>query len=105
MKNAAEITMTRQEMIANFEEPEYKMSEIEKVGMHAALTALDQANDMGGLEESIDSYFTNLGDTLTEMGARDKCDEANRGFESVLIENDIDYRPPGLGYSGYAFKR
>ena len=81
------------------------MTEIEKVGVHAALTALDQAGDMGGLEQSIDSYWTNLGDTLTELGARDKCDEANRGFERVLIDNGIDYRPCGLGYSGYAFKR
>jgi hypothetical protein len=88
--------MTRQEMIAHFEEPEYAMTEIEKVGAHAAMTAIDQAGDMGGLEESIDSYWTNLGDTLTEMGARDKCDEANRGFEHVLVENGIAYRPHGL---------
>lgn len=75
---------------------ERDMTEIEKVGVHAALTALDQADDMGGLEQSIDSYFINLGDTLTEMGARDKGDEARRGFEHVLLDKGVTYRPHGL---------
>jgi len=73
------------------------MTKFEKIGSGQALEAIDQADVYGGVNEALDSYFINLGDTLNEMDANtEQTDEAIYAFRSVLIGRSIAHRPHGL---------
>lgn len=70
-----------------------------RMGREAALTAIDQIGAFSSLNGAVDSYFENLGDTLTEMGVKDGAPEvfeAQEGFSSVLAAHGITHRPVGL---------
>ena len=73
------------------------MTKFENIGATHALEALDQADCFGGRDPALESYFTNLLDTLNEMSAdADGVRKAYNGFEKVLTDRGISYRPHGL---------
>lgn len=73
------------------------MADFKKIGATQAIEALDQAASFESREYAIDSYCTNLGDTLNEMGAtQEQATEAVRGFERALADRGISYRVAGF---------
>ena len=72
-------------------------SEANNLGFDSAITALDQvgSRECPTLEDAIDSYFLNLGQTIASQPWPIIL-AAYRAFEAVLIRNKITYRPHGL---------
>jgi hypothetical protein len=62
-----------------------------------AATALDQvgSRECPTLEEAIDSYFLNLGQTIADEPWT-TVSAAYNAFLVTLMENEITYRPHGL---------
>ena len=74
-------------------------SEARAIGHENAATAIDQAASYDGIENAIDSYGQNAGDTLMELGVKDGdpvIDEMQRAFLEVLTKHGITHKPHGM---------
>jgi len=74
----------------------------EKIGRANALEALDQSGLYSNVKEALETYFINVGGTLSENNLTRNRDfsDAERGFRAALMENKVkgkDY-PRGLSY-------
>jgi len=65
------------------------------LGRCSALEAIDQQGDYCDLQDALDSYWINVGDTLAElMPEHGEADVriVEAGFVSVLTEKNIEWR-------------